>query len=241
MIPEDKIQEFVKRIRVAAGENLECVILYGSAANGSYDPEFSNLNFLCLLRETSFSELNRLASLAKWWSGLKQPAPQILTRAELENSTDVFTIELIDMQQHRRVLHGDDAIAGLEIPRHMHRAQVEYELREKLVLLRQRALLADGNEKRLWELLVQSAPSFSTLFRHALIALGHPASIARRDAVKELSEFVNFDSTAISRVLDVREGKLDPKKIDVRALFANYLDAIEKVTAAVDKAFEAAK
>jgi hypothetical protein len=238
MIPEEKIQEFVKRIREAAGENLECVILYGSAANGSYDPEFSNLNFLCLIRETSFAKLNALASFARWWSGLKQPAPQIMTRAELSATTDVFTIELIDMQQHRRVLHGDDAIAGLEIPRHMHRAQVEYELREKLMLLRQRALLADGNEKRLWELLLQSAPSFATLFRHALIALGHPSSIQRRDAVRELSRFVNFDPAAISQVLDVRERKLDAKKINVQALFANYLEAIEKVTGAVDKAFE---
>jgi len=239
MIPEQKIQEFVKRIRESAGENLECVILYGSAANGSYDPEFSNLNFLCLLRETSFAKLNALASFAKWWSGLKQPAPQIMTRAELGATTDVFTIELIDMQQHRRVLHGDDAIAGLEVPRHMHRAQVEYELREKLMLLRQRALLADGNEKRLWELLVQSVPSFATLFRHALIALGHPTFIDRRDAVKELAKFVNFHSTAISQVLDVRERKLDSKRIDVQGLFGNYLDAIEKVTAAVDRAFEA--
>ncbi|HUO61297.1 MAG TPA: nucleotidyltransferase domain-containing protein [Candidatus Acidoferrales bacterium] len=238
MIPEDKIQEFLKRIRDAAGENLEAVILYGSAANGSYDPEFSDLNFLCLLRDTSFAKLNSLAAFARWWSGLKQPAPQLLSRAELEATTDVFTIELIDMQQHRRVLYGEDVIAALQIPRHMHRAQVEYELREKLVLLRQRALLADGNEKRLWELLVQSAPSFATLFRHALIVLGHPPSIDRRDAVKELSRFVAFDSTSISQVLDVRERKLNANKIDVRALFASYLDAIEKVTAAVDKAFE---
>jgi len=36
----------------------------------------------------------------------------------------------------------------------------------------------------------------------------------------------------------VRERKLSANKIDVRALFASYLDAIEKVTAAVDKAFE---
>ncbi|HEX8926244.1 MAG TPA: nucleotidyltransferase domain-containing protein [Terriglobales bacterium] len=238
MIPEDKIQEFVKRIREAAGDNLECVVLYGSAANGTYDAEFSNLNFLCLLRETSFAKLNQLAAFAKWWRGLKQPLPHLMTRAELEATTDVFTIELIDMQQHRRILYGDDVIAALEIPRNMHRAQVEYELREKLVLLRERALIADGKEQHLWELLVHSAPSFATLFRHALIALGHPASIDRRQAVNELAKFVSFDSSAILQVLDVRERKLDAKKVDVRELFARYLDGIEKVTSAVDKAFE---
>jgi len=238
MIPEGKIQEFVKRICEAAGENLEGVILYGSAANGSYDPEFSDLNFLCLLRDTSFAKLSSLAAFARWWNGLKQPAPQWMSRAELEAATDVFTIELIDMQQHRRVLHGEDVIASLQIPRHMHRAQIEYELREKLVLLRQRALLADGKEKLLWDLLVNSAPSFATLFRHALIALGHPASIDRRAAVDELSKFVEFESSAMLQVLDVREHKLQARKLDVRTLFASYLNAIEKVTAAIDKAFQ---
>jgi hypothetical protein len=161
-----------------------------------------------------------------------------MSRVELEATTDVFTIELIDMQQHRRVLHGEDVIAALEIPRTMHRAQVEYELREKLALLRQRAMLADSKDKLLWELLVHSAPSFATLFRHALIVLGHSASIDKREALNELCKYVTFDSTAISQVLDVRERKLETRKIDVRALFANYLEAIEKVTAAVDKAFE---
>ena len=58
-----------------------------------------------------------------------------MTRQELERSTDVFTIELLDMQQHHRVLFGEDVVQGLQIPMHLHRVQVEYELREKLILL----------------------------------------------------------------------------------------------------------
>ncbi len=42
------------------------------------------------------------------------------------------------MQQHHRVLFGLDALlTGLQIPMDLHRVQVEYELREKLILLRQ--------------------------------------------------------------------------------------------------------
>jgi hypothetical protein len=37
-------------------------------------------------------------------------------------------------------------------------------------------------------------------------------------------------------VLDVREGKTDRKKMDIRDLSARYLTAVEKVTAAVDAA-----
>jgi hypothetical protein len=45
----------------------------------------------------------------------------------------------------------------------------------------------------------------------------------------------------ISPVLDVREGKADRKKIDVRDLAARYLASIEKVTAAVDMALDSSK
>ena len=55
MVPEDKIQEFVRRVCDAAGTNMESVILYGSAAAGDYHPEFSNLNLFCVLRDSSFA------------------------------------------------------------------------------------------------------------------------------------------------------------------------------------------
>jgi len=136
MVPEKQINEFVTRLREAAGDNLQSVILYGSAASGEFHPGFSNVNLLCLLRETSFSALNALAPAVKWWTRQKHHAPLLLTREELERSTDVFSIEYLDMQQHHKVLFGDDVLSALSIPMHLHRAQLEYELQEKLILLR---------------------------------------------------------------------------------------------------------
>jgi len=238
MVPEDKIQEFVRRVREAAGANVESVILYGSAASGEYHAEFSNLNMFCVLRDSSFAALQQLAPVMKWWQEQKQPAPLLTTRAELEATTDVFTIELLDMKQHHRVLLGEDVLKGLQVPMRLHRVQVEYELREKLVLLRQHSLLAVESDKRLWELLARSVASFVTLFRHALIALGEEVPAGRREAVARLSKTVGFDPAAIYPVLDVREHKADPKLFDAKELFGRYLAAIEHVTAAVDKALE---
>jgi hypothetical protein len=238
MVPEDKIDDFVKRVREAAGSNLESVILFGSAVSGDFHPGLSNLNLLCVLRDCSFGALQALAPVAKWWERQKQPAPLCMTGKELARSTDVFTIELLDMQQHHRVLFGEDVVQGLRISMHVHGVQVEYELREKLILLRQQVLLASGNNSRLWDLLLRSVPSFGTLFRHALIALGDASQPGRREAVLALSKRVEFDPSAILQALDVREHKADPKKIDIGDLVARYLAAIEKVTAAVDEALD---
>jgi hypothetical protein len=238
MVPEDKLNDFVKRIREAAGVNLESVILFGSAVSGDFHPGLSNLNLLCVLRDSSFAALQALAPVAKWWDRKKQPPPLCMTRKELERSTDVFTIELLDMQQHHRVLFGEDVVQGLRIPTDLHRVQVEYELREKLILLRQQLLLASDSNSRLWDLLLRSVPSFTTLFRHALIALGDPEQTGRREAVQALSKHAGFDPSAIHQVLDVRERKADPKRMDIRGLCARYLAAIEEVTAAVDKGLD---
>jgi hypothetical protein len=225
-------------LREAGGSNLESVILFGSAVAGDFHPEMSDLNIFCVLRDSSFAALQALAPVAKWWDGQKQPPPLCMTRKELERSSDVFTIELLDMQQHHRVLFGEDAIEGLRISTRVHRVQVEYELREKLILLRQQMLLAAGNTSRLWDLLLRSVPSFGTLIRHAVIALGDVSPLGRREALQVLSEKIGFDSSAIEHVLDVREHKADRKKVDVNDLSARYLAAIERVTAAVDEALD---
>jgi hypothetical protein len=235
MVPEKIISDFVARLRAAAGANLESVILFGSAVAGDFHPEFSNVNLICVIRDSSFAALQALAPAVKWWSAQKQPPPLFMTRDEMERSVDVFTIELIDMQQHHRVLFGEDVVQRLSIPPHLHRVQVEYELREKLVLLRQYFLLASGSESRMWALLLRSISSFSTLFRHALIVLGDGASVRNRQAVQALSKQIGFDASGILQVMDVRERKSERAKFNVADVFSRYLAAVEQVTAAVDK------
>jgi len=84
MVPEKQIDEFVSKLRQAAGDNLESVILYGSAASGDYIDDRSDVNILCVLRDTSFSKLQRLFTTMEWWNAKKQPAPLLTTRAEIE-------------------------------------------------------------------------------------------------------------------------------------------------------------
>ena len=116
MVAEKQLDEFVSRMQKAAGENLQSVILYGSAAAGDFNPEFSNLNLLCILRDTSFARLSAIASVVEWWHRHKHPAPLVMTREELERSADVFSIELLDMQQHHRVLFGDERVDRVANP-----------------------------------------------------------------------------------------------------------------------------
>ena len=234
MAHEQVVNEFVERILTAAGSNLTSVILYGSAAEGEFHPEYSDLNLLCLVLDASFASLAKIADVVEWWRGKKHHPPLVLTPDELKTTADVFSIEFVDMKQRYRLLWGDDVLKSLDIPMHLHRSQLEYELREKLFLLRQHLMLAGSNEKQLWEVMLQSLTSFTTLFRHVLIEFDKAGRQHSLDAVKELGSKLNFDSSAFVQLIEVRARKIDRKQLRPADVAERYLDGIEKVAAAVD-------
>lgn len=234
MIPQQQLDEFVTRLKSAAGDNLQSIILYGSAANGEFHDGRSNINLLCILRETSFARLARIADAVDSWTRLHHAAPLLMTGEELRHSADVFSIEFLDMKRRYKVVYGDDVLRDLQIPMHLHRAQLEYELREKLILLRQHILPAVHDDKRLWELMLSSLSAFTTLFRHVLIAFGEPGPLHSREAVRALHSRVAFDTSPFENLFDIRERRADRKQLDSRQILDKYLQAIQQVTAAVD-------
>jgi predicted nucleotidyltransferase len=240
MGPEKLIHEFVERMRTAAGTNLRAAILYGSAAAGDYVSDYSDVNLLCVLGETSFAAIEALAPAIEWWGKQKQRVPLLLSADEMRRSADVFSIEFLDMRRSHRLLWGEDILKTLEIPMRLHRAQLEYELREKTILLRQRLLMAGTSGEAKWELLLRSLPAFGTLFRHALIALGDAGLGSKRDTAVLLGAKLGIDASVFGELLDVREGKADRKAARVDAMFARYLKLVEQVTAAVDTMLDSA-
>jgi hypothetical protein len=117
---------------------------------------------------------------------------------------------------------------------------VEYELREKTILLRQRLLMTSGNDEAKWDLLLRSLPAFGTLFRHALIALGDAGAGSKRDAAAALAAKLGIDTSVFGELLDIRERKRERKSAKVDEVFARYLMLVEQVTAAVDRMLDPA-
>jgi predicted nucleotidyltransferase len=234
MVPEKLISEFVERIRAAAGTNLLAAILYGSAAAGDYVADYSDVNLLCVLGETSFVAIEALAPAIEWWGKQRHRAPLLMSAEEMRRSADVFSIEFLDMRRHYRVLWGEDVLKTLEIPMRLHRAQVEYELREKTILLRQRLLVVSGNDEAKWELLLRSLSAFGTLFRHALIALGDAGAGSKKEVAAALAAKLGIDADVFGELLDIRERKKDRKAAKLAEMFARYLRLVEQVTTAVD-------
>lgn len=232
---EKRLNQLVDKLKQAHGAGLVSVILYGSAAAGDYQGAISDLNIFCVLQRVGVEELRKSEKIVNWWRELGNPSPLLMARDEVRKSTDCFPIEFHDMQERRRVLHGEDIVAGLEIVDRYYRARVEYELRAKLLRLRQKAagILSDRGAVLL--LMEESISTFCVLGRHALRLRDGAAPWTKREIAAALVENFGLAAAPLDTLLDLREGKLKPRQVDPSSLFEAYLREITVLVDAVDR------
>ena len=201
---EQKLEDLVTRLRKAERERLVSVILYGSAAAGNHHAQYSDLNVLCVLTRVTPAELADAEPIFKWWRAQGNPSPLLLSEQEVLTSTDCFPIEFHDMQERRRVLFGKDVIESLSVDKTFYRAQVEMELRAKLLRLRQKAAGVIIDKQALLNLMIDSVSTFLVLARHALLLSGNPAGYQKREIARSLPA-IGVDPLPFDTLLDLRE------------------------------------
>jgi hypothetical protein len=232
---EKRLAEFVEKLKAAAGENLQAVVLYGSAVSGEFHKDYSDVNLLCVCARLDADVLRGLGPAIAWWTKQGQPPPMLFSEGELGRSADVFAIELLDMKEAHRVLFGADPFAALAVPTQHHRLQVERELRAHVIRLREQYVASGGDERRVEALLTRSISSFTTLFRHTLLLLGEQRPAGKREAIDQLARILEFDPAPFHVVLELREGKRQAKGLDWHALFRGYLAGVMRVADEVDR------
>jgi hypothetical protein len=232
---DKRLDQLVEKLTQAFGERLVSVVLYGSAAAGDHHAGYSDFNVLCVLGEISPRELAAAAAPFRWWREQGSPAPLLLTEHELATSADCFSIEFHDMQSHHRLLFGKDVITPLVVENSFYRAQVEHDLRAKLLRLRQKACGMMADQDLLRRMLLDSVSTFCVLFRHALELHGVHAPPQKREVLRLAVERFGIDPAPLAKLLDVREAIVKPKQMDPLAVLPAYLRAIETVIDGVDR------
>lgn len=231
---QGRLEQFVTRIKSAAGPNLVSVIVYGSAAAGDVPDKYSDINLLCVLRSASTDQLRRVAPVLAWWStSFRDKPPLFVTLDELRNSADVFAIEMLDVKANHRVLHGDDPLHGIDVPMNLHRVQVEHELRTMVLRLRQQFLLTPDDEATLEQVLAKSLSGMVTLLRHSIIALGGTPPTSREETIAVASKTFQIDSSPLLAVLDLRQGRRPQSGL--QQIYRDYMACLTAVIMQIDK------
>ncbi len=228
-------EKFTEKLKTVCGENLQAVVLYGSAAAGDYSAKGSDYNLLIVLNDLHPVALRSLAHPVAVWERAGNPPPLLFTRKRLADAADVFPVELLDMRDARRVLYGDDVIAEIHPDTANLRLQVERELSSALIQLRRSYLSACGSPRRLAALLTGSFSGVLTLFRAALRLYENPVPTEKFQALEKLNRHVPVELNGFRQIQALKTGTLRIKKVDAGQLFEEYLKSIEAVVDAVDR------
>jgi predicted nucleotidyltransferase len=234
-VNEELLNELVEKLREALADDLVSIVLYGSAVAGDFHEKYSDLNVLCVLATVGPSQLERAYGPIDWWMKRKQPAPVLLSVEEIKNAPDAFAIEFLDIRAAYRVLHGGDLIESIHVDPAHHRHQVEHELRSRLLRLRERYLALQKDRRELIQLLVDSVPTFATLFRHALLLSGAQPPVKKREIFREAAQRLSISAAPFETLLDVREGKRRLRDPEIRPVFDEYLREITRTAEYVDQ------
>jgi hypothetical protein len=230
-----KPEQLAERLANALAGNLRCVALYGSAAAGDFVPGASNFNLLVVADRLDVAALNTARPAIKEWSHLGHPTPLFFTTRELAGSTDAFPLELLDIQQSRRILWGADLLADLKIDSGHLRRQIERELSGKLLKLRARYLVAKHDDDAVNDLMLHSLSTFLVLFRAALRLYQPAVPDVKLDALHALAKHISFETRPFEQLFALKSQTGESRSNLPDASFAAYIAAIERVTAVVNE------
>ena len=237
-LPDDTqklLQTYVKEVKGRFGEQLEGMLLYGSAVRGEFLPGRSNLNILLLVSSYDSAVLKKYSALHRNWSKEQIVVPLFLTEEELHISAAVFPLEFLEIQEQHRVLGGHDPFIGFHVKTDRLREAVVQGLTSNVLRLRQRYVEGGGSDDATLILLPLSITSFIPLLRGVQRLIGRPV-LSHSDAViKDVAEQLKLDLQGLLDAWLLKRGQISPGPREVPRFFDRYLQAATLLTRAVEQ------
>ena len=235
-LPDDTqklLQTYVKDVKGVFGEQLEGMLLYGSAVRGEFLPGRSNLNILLLVSSYDSAVLKQYSALHRHWSKEQIVVPLFLTEEELHTSAAVFPLEFLEIQEQHRVLGGHDPFIGFHVKTDRLRDAVVQGLTSNVLRLRQRYVEGGGSDDATLILLPLSITSFIPLLRGVQRLIGRPV-LSHSDAViKDVADQLKLDLQGLLDAWLLKRGQISPGPREVPRFFDRYLQAATLLALAV--------
>lgn len=138
------LSDFLDALVGVVGSSLECVLLFGSAAEGRLRPT-SDLNVLVLAAKLEEAQLNALREPLRSGRAAAGLTVMFLESAEFGDACESFAMKFADIKARHRVLVGRDPFAAVEIPRAAAIRRLQQVLLNLKLRLRERYTL-DGDQ-----------------------------------------------------------------------------------------------
>jgi len=218
---EKLLQDWVKELKQELGNNLVSVILYGSAVRGEHVAARSDVNLMLVFKKLDLRQITTVRKLTH--RKMRRQLPQLVfwTVAELEHAWDVFPLEFADIKENHHCLVGNDPFGKRKVDKKRMRYQIEFELRSKLLTMRDTWLRSNRDKYDLEMFLIKAGTSFDYLIRKAALVLGKKISVPR---------------DIFEKIKKVKKKDIRLKRADLQDLFHQLHETVESVIRKIDAA-----
>jgi len=228
-------EDFAVDLEKAFGENLQAVLLVGSAARGDFVPGKSDINTLVILSPPGMDTLEKAYPVLKNYQRQNLAVPHFMTAESVRHSLDSYPLEILDFKTFHRVVLGPDVLSDLVIPHQPLRLQIEREARGKLLLLRQALAIHAGQERELSGVLRRALSAFAAIFQGIMELEKRPIPADRAKLFAEAEAIAGLSAEVFQKIADLRAGRApQPAAGEVRALFKGLLREVNRLVAWVD-------
>lgn len=218
---EKLLQDWAKGLKQALGNKLVSVILYGSAVRGEHIPGRSDLNLMLVFKKIDLEHITKVNKLMP--RKMRKSLPQLVfwTEEEIENAWDIFPLEFEDIKENHQCLVGKDLFTKRRIDKKRMRYQIEFELRSKLLNLRDTWPGINRSRYALQMYLAKAGNSFDYLCHKA-------------EAI--FPKKITIPSDIFETIKKVKKKEIRPKRGELQHLFHQLHETVESVIRKIDAA-----
>ncbi len=232
---ERRLQEAVGELQQLYRGQLVAVFLYGSAARGDFIPGRSDLNLLIVLQSLRRDDLRRGAQLFRRWKKLGV-TPLLLTASEVRLASRVFPLELSDIKESGRLLHGSNLLAAIHVESDHVLAQCRRELHGRLIRLRQEYLELGDRRNALAGILPGALTSLLPVFRALLRLSGSPIPTTDEAMVDAFVGQHHLDKDLFTALIEHKRGSRQFATADLEQFLGRLIVEWERLIELVDAA-----
>jgi predicted nucleotidyltransferase len=218
---EKLLQDWVTALKQELGSNLVSVVLYGSAVRGEHVAARSDVNMMLVFKKLDLEHISKVRKLTR--RKVRKHLPQLVfwTEEELRHAWDVFPLEFEDIKENHQCLVGKDPFGKRKVDKKRMRYQIEFELRSKLLAMRDTWLRSSREKYDLEMFLIKAGNSFDYLIRKAAPVLGKKISLP-------------WD--IVEKIKKLKKKELRLKRGELQDLFHQLHETVESVIRKIDAA-----
>lgn len=195
-----RLTELKESLERTLGDDLEGLLVYGSAARGGYREGQSDVDVVVVLRDASRERLEAIANALKLARYAARIEAMILTVDEIPRAADVFPLLYDDIRRCHVLLSGRDPFSALVIDGKNRRLRIEQELREAEIRLRRAVVDAMGADEALRGAVVRKLKQLRGPL-HALLGLhGIACDDDLGTVLAEVGRLLGVDVAPLQRV-----------------------------------------